>query len=112
MPSGNAVQILTDATTAAPTYGAPFAFNPPAPYQYHDVYASISGTGAVTATVVIQKSPKVGNAVWADAFTITLSGTTTDAYTGLVVAGNGAMYRAKVTAISGTGATVNVWLTE
>lgn len=104
---GKAIQILTNATTTAT--GGAFAFNPASPAPVRKVFATIAGTGAVTSTVIVDASMD-GVTGWAPAFTISLSGTTTDAYVGWLNACNGVQYRARVTAITGTGATVNVWI--
>lgn len=68
--------------------------------------ATVSGTGAVTATVVLEVSNNASDG-WVTALTFTLSGTTT--------ATDGASYapiwpyiRGKITAISGTGATAKL----
>lgn len=67
--------------------------------------ATVSGTGAVSATVIIEVSND--NVGWiSDATTtITLSGTTT-ASDGFLSTASWAYIRARCTAISGTGATV------
>lgn len=67
--------------------------------------ATVSGTGAVSATVVIEASIDGGS--WLTLSTITLSGTTS-ASDGFVAAGGWPNVRARVSAISGTSATVNV----
>jgi len=70
----------------------------------------VSGTGAVTATVVIDVSNDGINAVATPAGTITLSGTTTSS-DGFLTSNSPWKYvRARVTAISGTGATVQVYM--
>lgn len=68
--------------------------------------ASVSGTGAVSATVTIE-ARNVASGAWGPYGTMTLSGTTTAGDT----LGGGARfmeYRATLTAVSGTGATVTV----
>lgn len=67
--------------------------------------ATVSGTGAVTATVNIEVSND--GAGWIVAGTITLSGTTT-ATDGFVIQAPWLYSRGNVTAISGTGAAVTV----
>ena len=69
--------------------------------------ANVVGTGAVTATVVIDCSND--NLYWCTTplATITLSGTTSSA-DGFTTTAPWKYVRARVTAISGTGATVNV----
>jgi hypothetical protein len=109
--SGTAIKMLDGVTTDTPTYGVARYFAPPVPYPYHKVHAAIAGTGAVTATVIVEGS-STGMEGWATEFTITLSGTTTDAYRGTFVAANGQFYRLKVSAITGTGATINAWITD
>lgn len=67
--------------------------------------ASIAGTGAVSATVLIEVSND--KTLWITAATYSLSGTTSDVDGSAIVAPY--LYkRANVTAISGTGATVKV----
>ena len=71
------------------------------------VQASVTGTGAVTATVVIQGS--VDGITWAKTAlaTITLSGTNADS-DGVTIISPVKYIRANVTAITGTGATLLV----
>ena len=69
------------------------------------VQASVAGTGAVTATVEIHVSQDAEG--WMTIGTITLSGTTL-ASDGFAVAAPWGFVRAKVTAITGTGAKVKV----
>lgn len=71
---------------------------------YRTYQATVSGTGAVTATVVIEGSADGVN--YLTLGTITLSGTTS-ATDGFVSQAKWAAVRAKVTAITGTGAAVN-----
>ena len=92
----------------ATTTGRGVYFNPPNNFPLRKVQANIAGTGAVSATIIVDgRTP--GTVDWSPEFTITLSGTTTDTYRGTLT-DNGAEYRARVTAISGTGATVNFWM--
>lgn len=76
---------------------------------YTTFQANVTGTGAVTATVVIDVSND--GTYWCSTVmgTITLSGTTssTDGFTS---AAPWKFVRARVTAISGTGATVQVYM--
>jgi hypothetical protein len=67
--------------------------------------ASIAGTGAVSATVLVQVSNDGTN--WLTLVTFALSGTTTD-QAGETTQAPWAYTRANVTAISGTGAVVTV----
>jgi disulfide bond formation protein DsbB len=92
------------ATGAGTTYG-------PATSGEKTFQAVVTGTGAVTATVLIQVSNNVSTQGWATLGTITLSGTTT-ATDGFASQGAWAYYRANVTAISGTSATVTVTKSE
>lgn len=73
--------------------------------------ASVSGTGAVAATVVVEGSPDEAGANpsdWYTVCTLDLSGTTSasDAFSGLNVP---AKIRHRVTAISGTSAVLRVY---
>lgn len=72
--------------------------------------AVVSGTGAVTATVDIEYSNDGTNAIDTVGGTITLSGTTThsDGFTSQNAPWK--YVRANVTAVSGTGATVQVYM--
>lgn len=67
--------------------------------------ATVSGSGAVTATVKIQVSNDPDNLGWLDLGTITLSGTTT-ATDGFASEGSWLYMRCNVTAITGTSASV------
>lgn len=71
--------------------------------------AVVSGTGAVTATVTIEYSNDGVNALSTVGGTITLSGTTT-ASDGFTSDAPWKYVRANVTAVSGTGATVQVYM--
>jgi hypothetical protein len=92
------VQLLKNATTVSS--GNAITADGGASYQ-----ATVSGTGAVSATIVINVSND--NANWITMGTITLSGTTT-ATDGFTSTAPWAYIQAAITAISGTGATVNV----
>jgi hypothetical protein len=67
--------------------------------------ATVSGTGAVTATVLVQVSNDPSELGWVTLGTITLSGTTT-ATDGFSSDARWQHVRANITAISGTGALV------
>lgn len=69
--------------------------------------ADISGTGAVSATVVVQVSNSKRSTAWITLGTITLSGTTSAA-DGFVSDDSWQYVRGQVTAISGTGAAVTL----
>lgn len=69
------------------------------------IQASVAGTGAISATVAIDVSND--NTNWINAGTITLSGTTS-ATDGFTTDSPWKYIRARVTAISGTGATATV----
>lgn len=108
--SGKVINLTTDAgiTTATPTYGTPAYKDSP----YASFQAIETGTGAVTATVIVQASNdeatyKGDASNWITIATITLSGTTstTDGFTTVAP---WKYVRAGVTAISGTSATVKV----
>lgn len=94
------ISILSGAT--APITGQP-TVNPRANCT---VQASVAGTGAVGATVIIEASNNDG-ADYLTLGTITLSGTTR-ASDGAVVSAKWDLIRARLTAVSGTGAVVNV----
>ena len=73
--------------------------------------ATVTGTGAVSATVLIQVSNNVTTLGWIDMCTITLTGTTTDTDACSSESSWG-YYRANVTAVSGTGAAVYVTVAQ
>jgi hypothetical protein len=94
--------LLKDATTTQTSQAV--SINPSGPQT---VQATIAGTGAVSATVEIYGS---NTPTFSDALllaTCSLSGTTTDK-TGAVIEAQWLYMWGKVTAISGTSATVNV----
>ncbi len=99
--------------TATTTGTAEYKDSPNATFQ-----AIVTGTGAVSATVTIEvtNDPRANsdpaNAAWVSTVlgTITLSGTTSSS-DGFVTSNAPWKYvRANVTAISGTGATVQVYM--
>jgi hypothetical protein len=98
-------KLMTNVIAAPTTAVAVVSGWPSATYQ-----ASVVGTGAVTATVIIEATNEP-NATAASQYithgTITLNGTTnaTDGFPSTAVWG---AVRARLTAISGTSATVNV----
>lgn len=71
------------------------------------IQASVVGTGAVSATVVIEVSNDASYAVATPLGTITLSGTTSSS-DGFTTDAPWKYMRARISAISGTGATVFV----
>lgn len=79
-----------------------FAVQPVVKFQAYE-----TGTGAITATVVIEASNDNTYSSWVTLATITLSGTTavSDGYATIA---NWPYVRAKCTAISGTSASVTV----
>lgn len=99
--SGKVMDLLQGATTTT-TGDLKYKDAPQATIQ-----ATVTGTGAVTATVVIEVSNDGTNVTSTPAGTITLSGTTTSS-DGFVTDSPWKYIRARVTAISGTGATVSV----
>ncbi len=71
------------------------------------IQAVVTGSGAVTATVVIQVSNDPTLCGWITLATLTLSGTTT-ATDGFAMEASWLYIRAKTTALTGTSATVDV----
>jgi hypothetical protein len=69
--------------------------------------ASVSGSGAVTATVIFEVSNDPIAHGWALVGTITLTGTNSDT-AGFSMSAPWANVRARVTGISGSGAKINV----
>ena len=108
--SGKVYELTPSAgiTTATPTYGTPVYKDSP----YSSFQAIETGTGAVTATVIIQASNdqttfEGTTSNWITIGTITLSGTTT-ATDGFTTVAPWKYMRAGVSAISGTNAAVKV----
>lgn len=99
---GQTVALQTD-MTATTTAGV--AIEPILPVRVF--HAKVVGTGAVTATVIVEVS--LDNTTWITAATITLSGTTSAA-DGFTMDAPWRYVRARISAISGTGATVNCWM--
>ena len=77
----------------------------PAETGFTTFQATVSGTGAVSATVIVQVSNDGTN--WLDLATFTLSGTTS-ASDGFAAEAPWKWFRGNVTAISGTGAAVDL----
>lgn len=102
--------ILTDTTGSATggSFGTDLAARGVGYAPVLKFQAYLAGTGAVTATVLIQcTNTNDTSASWMTLATITLSGTTT-AVDGYATIANWPNVRAKCTAISGTNATVTV----
>lgn len=99
--------ILTDATSGSTGHAQVTNGTSPLSFQ-----ASIAGTGAQTATIIIEGTNE--KAIATSNFlligTITLSGTTTDSDGFVASAIPWNVVRARLTAISGTAATVNVYM--
>lgn len=96
--------VLLNAKTAAATSDAIES------YEHSEDYtcqATVTGTGAVTATVIVEGSNESATGNFLTIATITLSGTTT-ASDGFVATSSWQFTRARLTAISGTGAAVTV----
>jgi 23S rRNA G2069 N7-methylase RlmK/C1962 C5-methylase RlmI len=92
-------KVLLDGATAAATSEVADSFSYPGVKTIHAV---VKGTGAVTATIIIDVSNN--DTDWIEnAATITLSGTTS-ASDGFVMDANWAAIRARLTDISGTEA--------
>lgn len=108
MATGNTYPLLVNAT-AAPTTGTTFAIrNLPAAewIESRNTYQAIlTGTGAISATVLIEVSNDEIH--WVTMATFSMSGTTT-VTEGFSSDAPWAFVRAKLTAITGTGAAVSV----
>jgi len=102
-PSGYAASITLLNGVTATGAGAAKTFSHSIPYR--TCQATVSGTGAVTASVNIEVSND--NVGWILAGTIALSGTTT-ATDGFTIQATWLNIRANVTALTGTGAAVTV----
>lgn len=96
-------KVLLDGATAAATSEVAESFSLPG---VKTIQASVDGTGAVTATVLVDVSNDNEHWILAVA-TITLSGTTTDS-DGFVLDAPWAYVRVRLTAITGTGAEASV----
>ncbi len=109
MSSGITYNLLTNATATATGDALSAAKFPSAEWgEAKNTYqATVTGTGAVTATVIIEASNDAVN--YLPLATITLSGTGS-ASDGFVSDAPWAYFRARLTAISGTGALVSVIL--
>jgi len=83
----------------------------PANSGFKTFQASVTGTGAVTATLKIQVSNNPTLMGWLDLATITLSGTTT-ATDGFASEASWLFWRANLTAVTGTGASVDCQASE
>lgn len=102
--SGNVLTLMTGQTSTG-AGGWKYKDSPHSTFQ-----AVVSGSGAVTATVSIEVSNDGINACSTAAGTITLSGTTSSS-DGFTSQHSPWKYvRANVTAISGTGASVDVYM--
>ncbi len=90
------------ATTGA---GASFAFNSNTGLHAKAFAVKVAGTGAVTATVLVEVSNE--GTIWDTLVTFTLSGTTVD-HAKCQTEGSWAYYRGNVSAITGTDAAVTL----
>lgn len=108
MPATKTGVLLENATTTG--YGNWFG---PTQVGAKTAQAHVKGTGAVTATVKIEVTNSTTLSTSAiTALTFNLSGTTTAVDGSVITTPTWGYYRANVTAISGTGATVNVVMGE
>jgi hypothetical protein len=99
------IPLLKGVTTAVPTYGNTITL-PDAKSGPYSIHIRESGTGAVTATVVVYVSNTNVSTDWLTLGTFSLSGTTT-VTDGFAFSARWKYIRAGVTAISGTSATIN-----
>jgi hypothetical protein len=102
------MQLLSGATGI--TTGAAFKYAIPSSVTgQHDLHiqSTLTGTGAVTASVLIQASTDPATMGWATIYQVDLTGTDSTSTINAIIAG-AAAYRATVTAITGTGASVSV----
>jgi len=101
-------QLLTDATTTATSA----VFRPLNPYRTFIVYGATSaGSGSVTVAIEVSNilNPvNTTNVDWVQVGTVTLALTTTRLSDGFATYAGWTYVRARVTAISGTGAAVSV----
>lgn len=99
----NIAELIDGATTTAT--GFPFDSSSLASGHARTYQASVTGTGAVSATVIVDVSNDGEG--WIELATVTLSGTTSDT-DGFASDAPWKYCRARVTAISGTSAAVDV----
>lgn len=102
-----AQQIMIDKSTTG--VGSNFPLSAPNQYPLREIQVEIAGTGAVTATVAVERSLNNGRN-WRPHFTIALSGTTSDGFFGTFYSNGAGNMRLNVTAISGTSAKINAWI--
>ncbi len=100
-----AIQLGTKILDAATVTGAGLTINTNA--SRRAIQAIVAGTGSVSATVLIEVS--LDNSTWMTLSTITLTGTTS-ASDGTAVDAPWLCMRANVSAVSGTGAAVTVYM--
>lgn len=100
-------KILKDVTTG--TTGHPQVTDSHSPISFQ---ASIAGTGALTATIIIEATneAQIAASNYLLLGTITLSGTTKDSDGFVATSVPWNVVRARLTAISGTAATVQVYM--
>jgi hypothetical protein len=103
--SGRVTDILPSVGTTSTTTGNWFYKDAPKAA----IQVVVVGTGAVAATVVIEVSNDATYAIATALGTITVSGTTS-ASDGFTTDAPWKYIRARVTAVSGTGATINVYM--
>lgn len=94
------------------TGASPGAWNGHASAGEKTFQAVVSGTGSVSATVVIEVSNDPTNDGWLTLGTITLPSTSTTISDGFASQSGWGYYRCNVTAISGTSATVQVTVAQ
>jgi len=105
----NPPQKMLDAVTTTAT-GPTTPLPEPNGYGIREIQIELKGTGAVAATVILERTLNNG-LTWSQhaGTTFSLSGTGSDSgFWSLQT--NGGLYRLRVTAISGTGATINAWI--
>ena len=95
--------LISGATTAATGETAEI-HNNGAP---RTVQASIAGTGAQTATVIVEGANEATGTYFETIVTFTLSGNPND-HGGYAFPANWTYLRARITTLTGTGATINV----
>lgn len=103
--SGRVYNLFTEPGVTTTSTGAALYKDSP----YSTFQGNVTGTGAVTATIVIDCSNDAVNWVATPLGTITLSGTTSSS-DGFTTTAPWKYVRARVTAITGTGATAQVYM--
>lgn len=106
------LQVGTLCSGLTTTGTSPSGGSGPAKAGEKTFHAVVSGSGTVSATVLVEVSNDPTNDGWVTLGTITLPSTSTTISDGFASQSGWAYYRCNVTAISGTSATVQVTVAQ